>query len=94
MGVLAKAWLAKFIPVTSRREAKDAYDRRILDKRAKRWQLEWIIMCIPLYLQVAAFLFAAGITIQAFDDDPRIGKLSSTLVGIGLAIYLLITIAP
>ncbi|KAF8985376.1 hypothetical protein BDQ17DRAFT_680318 [Cyathus striatus] len=61
MGVLAKAWSVKFIPVSSKREAKDAYQRRILDKRAKRWQLERVIKFIPLLIQIAAFLFAAGL---------------------------------
>ncbi|KAF9002369.1 armadillo-type protein [Cyathus striatus] len=65
MGVLAKAWSVKFIPVSSKREAKDAYQRRILDKRAKRWQLERVIKFIPLLIQIAAFLFAAGFAVQS-----------------------------
>ncbi|KAF9002362.1 armadillo-type protein [Cyathus striatus] len=94
MGVLAKAWLAKFIPVTSKREAKDAYQRRILDKRAKRWRLELVLTFIPLLLQVASFLFLFGIAIQSLNDNTRIGKLATVLVIAGLATYLAITMTP
>ncbi|KAF9002326.1 armadillo-type protein [Cyathus striatus] len=94
MGVLAKAWIAKFIPVSSKRGAKDAYDRCILDKRAKRWHLERVIMFIPLLLQIAAFLFTIGLAIRSFDANARIGKLAIVLVSIGVAGYLAITMIP
>ncbi|KAF8981827.1 hypothetical protein BDQ17DRAFT_1438202 [Cyathus striatus] len=94
MGVLAKAWSMKFIPVSRKREAKDAYQRQILDKRAKRWQLERVIKFIPLLIQIAAFLFAAGFAVQSYVDNQRIGKLTTIFASIGLGIYLVATVIP
>ncbi|KAF8984276.1 hypothetical protein BDQ17DRAFT_1548847 [Cyathus striatus] len=94
MGGLAKAWSLKFITASSKREAKDAYERRILDKRAKRWKLERIIKFIPLLIQTAALLFAAGFAVQSYVDNQLIGQLTIILASIGLGVYLVATVIP
>ncbi|KAK7459677.1 hypothetical protein VKT23_009658 [Stygiomarasmius scandens] len=40
MGVLAKAWLVNFIPVTRGQDSQHAYERWICDKRAEPWRDE------------------------------------------------------
>ncbi|KAF9002365.1 armadillo-type protein [Cyathus striatus] len=94
MGVLAKAWIVKFIPVITRREATDAVHRRNLDRMAKRWRLEQVIKVIPLLIQIAAFLFGAGFVVQSFADNRRIGVLTVVLAGVGLVVYLVATVLP
>ncbi|KAF8993223.1 armadillo-type protein [Cyathus striatus] len=92
MGVLAKTWISNFIPVSNRREAEDAHQRLMLDKQAKRWRLERVILVIPLLVQIASFLFAFGFAIQSFSSNTAIGVVVTILVGIGTAAYLLSTI--
>ncbi|KAJ2921146.1 hypothetical protein H1R20_g15947, partial [Candolleomyces eurysporus] len=94
MGVLAKAWLADFVPVTSKGEAQDAYNRYKLDKEAKLWHLDGVITLVPFLVQVAAFLFLGGLIVQSIADDQTLGH---TLLGFcvsGCAIYIVMTILP
>ncbi|RXW12735.1 hypothetical protein EST38_g13119 [Candolleomyces aberdarensis] len=94
MGVLAKAWLAKFVPVTSGREAKDAYDRHKLDKEAKFWHLEVVITLVPSLVQVAAFLFLGGLIVQSRTDDQTLGHVLLGFCISGCAIYIIMTVLP
>ncbi|RXW15918.1 hypothetical protein EST38_g9939 [Candolleomyces aberdarensis] len=94
MGVLAKAWLAKFVPVTSGREAKDAYDRYKLDKEAKSWHLEGVITLVPFLVQVAAFLFLCGLIVQSRTDDQTLGHVLLGFCVFGCFIYTVMTILP
>ncbi|RXW11404.1 hypothetical protein EST38_g14451, partial [Candolleomyces aberdarensis] len=94
MGVLAKAWLAKFVPATTRREATDAFHRYKLDKAAELWYLEEIITLVPLLVQIASFLFLGGLVVQSITDDQTLGL---TLLGMciaGCITYLTMTLLP
>ncbi|KAJ2923541.1 hypothetical protein H1R20_g13555, partial [Candolleomyces eurysporus] len=94
MGVLAKAWLAKFVPFTTGREAKDAHTRYKLDKGAEFWHLEGVITLVPFLVQVAALLFLGGLIIQNIADDQTLGHV---LLGFGVSgclIYAVMTILP
>ncbi|KAF9002923.1 hypothetical protein BDQ17DRAFT_509693, partial [Cyathus striatus] len=92
MGVLAKVWIANFIPVSNRREAEDAHLRLMLDKQAERWRLERVILVIPLLVQIASFLFAFGFAIQTFNSNIVVGVIIAVLVSTGVAAYLVSTI--
>ncbi|KAF8993221.1 hypothetical protein BDQ17DRAFT_154870 [Cyathus striatus] len=92
MGVLAKAWISNFIPVSNRREAKDAHQRLMLDKQAEHWHLERVILVIPLLVQIASLLFAFGFAIKLFDTNITIGTVVAILVGIGVLAYLFSTV--
>jgi hypothetical protein len=94
MGVLAKAWLAKFVPATTRREAADAYHRYKLDKQAELWYLEEVITLVPLLVQIASFLFLGGLIIQSITDDPTLGRAFLAFCVSGCAIYLTMTLLP
>ncbi|KAJ2923558.1 hypothetical protein H1R20_g13540, partial [Candolleomyces eurysporus] len=94
MGVLAKAWLAKFVPVNSGREAKDAYDRYKLDKEADSWNLEGVITLVPSLVQVAAFLFVGGLIVQSRTDDQTLGHVLLAFCIFGCAIYMIMTGLP
>jgi hypothetical protein len=94
MGVLAKAWLVKFIPVTSKHDSDSAYQRWILDERAERWYLEKVIMAIPLLIQLALLLFLLGFGLQSLGDNPKLGGMVLSLVLFGAVIYLVMTFLP
>jgi hypothetical protein len=94
MGVLAKAWLARFVPATTRREAQDAYRRYKLDKQAKRWYLKEVITLVPLLVQIAAFLFLGGLIVQSITDDQILGDVLLAVCIAGCAVYLMMSIFP
>jgi hypothetical protein len=94
MGVLAKAWLAKFVPATTRREAKDAYQRYALDQQAERWYLREVLTLVPLLVQIASFLFLIGFVLQSYDDDLTIGHIVAVFCASGGLLYLIMTILP
>ncbi|KAF9456710.1 armadillo-type protein [Collybia nuda] len=94
MGVLAKSWIVKFIPVASGQESDDAYRRWVYDERAKLWYLEKGITTIPLLIQTALLLFCFGFTLQSIGDDPSLGWVVLVLVVLGIIIYIIITALP
>lgn len=94
VGVLARSWLVKYVPVTTREESDDAYQRWMLDQRTRRWKMERVITVIPLLVQLAFFLFAAGLAILVFNDNPTIGGVVLGMVGLSTLIYLLVTALP
>lgn len=94
MGVLAKAWLAKFIPSTSRREAKDAYHRYKLDRQAIRWRLKEVLILVPLLVQIATFLFLVGLILQSHADNPTMGRTLLAFCISGGLVYLSMTLVP
>ncbi|KAF8983550.1 hypothetical protein BDQ17DRAFT_1377901 [Cyathus striatus] len=91
MGVLAKTWISNFIPVSRKRGAEDAYKRLMLDKQADHLRLGGVILFIPLLVQIASYLFAAGFAVILFDSNTAIGTVVAVLVGIGAAAYLITT---
>lgn len=94
IGVLAKAWLAKYVPATTRREAKDAYHRYKLDRQADRWRLKEVLILVPLLVQLAAVLFLVGLVMQLYSDSEAIGYALLGLCVIGGSIYLFMTVFP
>ncbi|RXW24839.1 hypothetical protein EST38_g994 [Candolleomyces aberdarensis] len=94
MGVLAKAWLAKFVPATTRREAADAYHRYKLDKQAELWYLEEVITLVPLLVQIASFLFLGGLVVQSITDDQTLGHALLAFCISGCVTYLTMTLLP
>ncbi|KAF6741138.1 hypothetical protein DFP72DRAFT_309850 [Ephemerocybe angulata] len=91
MGVLAKAWIAKYIPATSRHEASDAASRFMLDQQARNWYIQEVITLIPLLVQIATFLFLVGLFLQIFDDNKKLGYTLMIFCISGGVMYLVIT---
>jgi len=96
MGVLAKAWLARFVPVTTSREAnyKDALLRFKLDQQAEYWHLEEVLTVIPLLVQIASFLFFVGLIIQVKQDNDTLGITLITFCVAGGLVYFTMTVLP
>jgi len=96
MIVLAKDWLAKWAPVLANHEAnsKGAFERFKLDKEAKGWYLEEVVMCVPLLLEIATLFFAVGLVIQIKQDDETLGNMVLSLVALGATLYAIITVLP
>ena len=95
MGVLAKAWLARFVPVTTNREAnyKDALLRFRLDLQAEYWHLE-VLTVIPLLVQIASFLFFVGLIIQVKQHNDTLGIALITFCVAGGFVYSTMTMLP
>ncbi|TFK19369.1 hypothetical protein FA15DRAFT_659958 [Coprinopsis marcescibilis] len=94
LGVLAKSWLVNFVPAVNRQESPDAYQRWMLDEGAERWKLEGVITTVPFMLQVAFFLFAIGLGVDAFHDHRGIGIFILVVVTASTLAYLLISLFP
>ncbi|KAF8524071.1 hypothetical protein BU17DRAFT_15400, partial [Hysterangium stoloniferum] len=61
--VLAREWLANYIPVSPGSRSSDACERLLRVKRAQQWRLESVVTGIPLLIQLALFLFSAGLVL-------------------------------
>ncbi|KAH6877421.1 hypothetical protein BKA70DRAFT_215794 [Coprinopsis sp. MPI-PUGE-AT-0042] len=94
VAVLARSWLVNHLPISNRKEAIDAYKRRILDDRAERWKLQKVITSIPLLVQLAFLLFAIGLGIQTYDDNRVLGIFVLAMVVGGTLLYLVVTALP
>ena len=96
MGVLAKAWLAKFVPDTTSLDPsnKDALNRFKLDREAEVWYPEEALIIIPFLVHIACFLFFAGLIIQVWQDDKGLGTLLIVLSAVGVLMYLGMTVLP
>jgi hypothetical protein len=94
MGVLAKAWLAKYSPTTSRRKAGDAYNRYKLDKQSERWRLKEVLILVPFLVQVASVLFLIGLILQIYGDSPTIGRILLSFCIVGGLVYFSMTLIP
>ncbi|KAJ3521074.1 hypothetical protein NMY22_g12464 [Coprinellus aureogranulatus] len=94
VGVLAKAWLAKYVPASTRREARDAYRRYQLDGQAQRWHLNEVLIFVPMTVQGAATIFLIGLILQLQDDSPTISRVLLTFSIGGGILYLILTVFP
>ncbi|KAH6877428.1 hypothetical protein BKA70DRAFT_215906 [Coprinopsis sp. MPI-PUGE-AT-0042] len=94
VAVLARSWLVNHLPISNRKEAKDAYKRWMLDERAERWKLQKVITGIPLLVQLAFFLFSLGLGIQTYQDNKTLGIFVLSLIAGGTLLYLVVTALP
>ncbi|KAJ7189921.1 hypothetical protein GGX14DRAFT_607539 [Mycena pura] len=91
--VLAQTWIVKFSLVPTR-GYNGAKERWIHDDKAKRWNLHGAVGYITVLIQLALFLFLAGLAVQAVVDRKTIGWTILSLVGATATLYLGITVLP
>ena len=92
--VLAKGWLAKYIPATPGESSSDACERHLRAMRAGQWRLSAIVAAIPFLIQMALFLFFIGLVILTLNDNFGIGLSVLILILLATALYILTTILP
>ncbi|PVG04933.1 hypothetical protein CPB86DRAFT_821479 [Serendipita vermifera] len=93
-GVLSKGWIAKYSNSSTRKTSNDACARHLRANRVRQWRLGVIISIISLLIQIALFLFFAGLVIILWDVQGRIKFTILTLVSIVAFIYMMITFLP
>ncbi|KAJ3524913.1 hypothetical protein NMY22_g10796 [Coprinellus aureogranulatus] len=93
MGVLAKAWLAKYVARSRRRRADDAFRRYKADIVALRWH-DKVALILPFLVQFASLLFVLALIIQLHGDSPTIGRILLTCTILGLVVYTVLTFLP
>ncbi|KAJ3546657.1 hypothetical protein NMY22_g1962 [Coprinellus aureogranulatus] len=94
MALLAKAWLAEYVPKANQRGARDAYQRYTLDWQANRWHDTLVRILVSFPLRLASVLFLIGLIMQIYGDSAAIAH---TLLGFciaGATIFLQMTIYP
>ncbi|KAH6899542.1 hypothetical protein BKA70DRAFT_1526826 [Coprinopsis sp. MPI-PUGE-AT-0042] len=94
VGVLAKSWLINYAPLTVSDKSDDAYQRWMVDRRAKTWKMDRVFTTIPLLVQLAFFLFVFGFAIQCYNDHQALGCMVYGIVGFGTIIYLTVSSVP
>ncbi|KAH6899535.1 hypothetical protein BKA70DRAFT_735413 [Coprinopsis sp. MPI-PUGE-AT-0042] len=94
VGVLAKSWLVEYAPLAMSEDSHDAYRRWKADKSVERWHMKRVVTMIPLFVQLAFFLFSAGLAIQCFNDHRGLGYAVSAIVGFGVVMYIAVTVLP
>ncbi|KAJ2916980.1 hypothetical protein MD484_g3462, partial [Candolleomyces efflorescens] len=94
MGVLAKDWLERLAPTPSNGEALAACKRYRLDNLVQSWHLEFVITLVPLFVQIASFLFLVGLVVRCFADDRVVGFLQLAFFIAGGIVYLLASSLP
>ena len=92
--MLAKGWLAKYIPATPGESSSDACERHLRAMRAGQWRLSAIVAAIPFLIQMALFLFFIGLVILTLNDNFGIGLSVLVLILLATALYILTTILP
>ena len=92
--VLAKGWLAKYVPASPGVSSGHACERHLRAMRVQQWRFDALIGGVPFLIKIALFLFFAGLVIFVLDDNRGIGFtiLAFTIV-IGAA-YVVWTILP
>ncbi|KAF8523935.1 hypothetical protein BU17DRAFT_19711, partial [Hysterangium stoloniferum] len=90
--VLAREWLAKYIPVSPGRHSSDACQRLLRVKRAQQWRLESVVAGIPLFIQLALFLFFAGLVLFTWNTNVALGVLMLFLTIFAIVLYILGTV--
>ncbi|KAJ7715890.1 hypothetical protein B0H16DRAFT_495198 [Mycena metata] len=92
-GVLGRTWIVKFSSVADT-DLEGARLRWIHDDKAEHWHLHAVIAWITGLIQLALFLFLAGLAIQATTDHQSLGLTILPLVGATLILYIGITLLP
>ncbi|KAF8521787.1 hypothetical protein BU17DRAFT_18964, partial [Hysterangium stoloniferum] len=92
--VLAKEWLAKYIPVSPGSRSNDACQRHLRVRRAQQWRLEPVVTGIPLLIQLALFLFCAGLVLFTWNSSVALGVLMLVLTILAIVLYMLGTVFP
>ncbi|KAF8526354.1 hypothetical protein BU17DRAFT_6142, partial [Hysterangium stoloniferum] len=90
--VLAREWLAKYIPVSPGSRSNDACERLLRVQRAQQWHLESVVTGIPLLIQLALFLFSAGLVVFTWNSSVALGILMLFLTIFGIVLYILGTV--
>jgi hypothetical protein len=91
--VLAQTWIVKFSLVPTK-GFTGAKERWIHDDKAERWNLHGAVAYITVLIQLALFLFLAGLAVQAVVDRKSIGWTILSLVGATGMLYIGITVLP
>jgi hypothetical protein len=94
MGVLAKDWLEQFAPTSVTRDAGDACRRYRLDKQVELWNVELVIMPVPLFVQFASLLFMVGLVFRYLTHDRVVGYFLLATLVTGLLVYLVLSFLP
>jgi hypothetical protein len=91
--VLAQTWIVKFSLVPTK-GFTGAKERWIHDDKAERWNLHGAVAYITVLIQLALFLFLAGLAVQAVVDRKSLGWTILSLVGATGMLYIGITVLP
>ncbi|KAJ6572193.1 armadillo-type protein [Mycena capillaripes] len=91
--VLAQTWIVKFSLVPTK-GFTGAKERWIHDDKAERWNLHGAVAYITVLIQLALFLFLAGLAVQAVVDRKTLGWTILSLVGTTGMLYIGITVLP
>ncbi|KAJ7186274.1 hypothetical protein GGX14DRAFT_383620, partial [Mycena pura] len=92
--VLAKGWLAQYTPATLGVRSSDACERHLRYLRSREWQLAVIVGGIPLLIQIALLLFAAGLVVFTASDNLGISFTLLVMTVLTTCLYFLGTILP
>ncbi|KAF8525520.1 hypothetical protein BU17DRAFT_41771, partial [Hysterangium stoloniferum] len=92
--VLAREWLAKYNPVSPGICSSDACQRLLRFKRARQWRLGSVVTGIPLLIQLALFLFSAGLVVFTWNNSVALGVLVLFLTIFAIVLYMMATISP
>ncbi|KAF7341826.1 E3 ubiquitin-protein ligase listerin [Mycena sanguinolenta] len=84
---VAKGWVTQLSPVNPGMLWKDAsaHSRHVLEVR--RWQMKFVIECLPVLVHIAFFLFNAGLVVLLFPNDRLIAIALLALTGASALVY-------
>ncbi|KAF8500624.1 hypothetical protein BU17DRAFT_19934, partial [Hysterangium stoloniferum] len=92
--VLAREWLAGYIHRNGGSSSSDACERLLRLKRAYQWRLVSVVSGIPLLIQLALFLFSAGLVLFVWNNSIALGIIMLFLTIFGFMLYILGTVLP
>ncbi|KAF5309413.1 hypothetical protein D9619_012379 [Psilocybe cf. subviscida] len=92
--ILAKGWVAQFIPISAGVPIIDAYNRHRRFFGDDQLHLRAVITTLPATLHVGFYLFFVGLILLLFQDDTRIGVFVTILLSLTMLLYIGCSLRP
>ncbi|KAF5309418.1 hypothetical protein D9619_012381 [Psilocybe cf. subviscida] len=92
--ILAKGWVAQFIPISAGVPIIDAYNRHRRFFGDDQLHLRAVITALLVTLHVGFYLFFVGLVLLLFQDDIRIGVFVTIFLTLTMLLYLGCSMRP
>lgn len=95
-GIIAKQWIREYLrwnaPLASPRD--NVYVRQIRHEAWESWNVEAVIVALPVFLEFAMILFLAGVTVLLWTLDDIVAVVVTVAIAAFVAIFSMFTVLP
>lgn len=94
IALMVKQWLHELAVGVSGQERESARRRQYRLNGLLKWHIGTVVVVIPIVLQVALFLFLAGLVILLWTLHSTVAAIASSLIGILFIFQSIVTVLP